>query len=1021
MKNKFWHYMAISAAGLLLSMPAEARQLSPDQALTRVQKNDLSADGMRKVRSAARPKLVKTTLTERQSLPAFYVFENAEGLLIASADDRLPAVLGYAENGSFSDIPANMEWWLSQYEEEIGAYYDSAAEDAPQWVSTYDQYDSWAPLETLCKTEWNQTSPYNDQCPMLNGSRTVTGCVATALAQVIRYKGYLNCRGKKSYQWAAGNQTLSFDYDKYKVDFSLLRDAYTGGATQAQRDEVAKLMLAVGIAVSSNYNSATGATFNDGIRDYLGYGDYFTFERAGLSSQEWEKACYDLIKAGHPLAYGGSGTGGHAFVCDGYSENGLFHFNWGWGGLSNGYFRLSALNPRDQGTGSFEGGYTMGQNITVLLGDNDEKFDYYNAVRPGTVIWDTAAPINLAGCSNSPSQNICTLNLGLQYALTKAISYMENVGIGLVLYNRDGQGDNVYIAPSSYNAMTVQQTVLKSASVKFKRDLLTPGATYDAYPVYTFKNHDGYWRLSTYGSAPVMDHWLISVADDYKISCSPETSVNLGLNAYDMETNDLYIGDNANTFKCLLVNSSPEDINETISLRLYQQTKDDQYDQVKEIATSYMLLASGESMKLEAKFSLSDLKEPGNYAFKLFNNSRNKLLGAPSELFVTINDGKRPEDEIKKPQLSNSYQIALWIDGKMHEMAPQTILSGNELKLSTAIIAASSVDANYSLAIFKHGETYSPIVKYPVTAESVKGDGSWHQSATVEIKPELPLGVYTMAFIDQYEGLVSYPTDLYINAEVDGVRYTFDTALAGLSVCGHNGALAGSLEIPAEVDGIPVKAIADGIFDRDKSLTSIILPAGIEHIGVNSFRAASALKAVMLDGKQVPFANVAIPFGSINPGTEFYVDSEAYPAYLPAFTYRGHARLYAAVSNIKLPSEASTDLSKDLDLDFEVSPAEHINPNFTVEVANPSILSAEIKDGKLHISPKTIGETDVDIIAAQPDGRKASVRVSVKDDTISLTEISAEKPSETFDLLGRKISSDTRGLQIKNGKIILKK
>ena len=86
MKNKFWQYIAISAAGLLLASSAEARQLSPDQALTRARKTDVSTDGMRKVRSAATPKLVKTTLTERQGLPAFYVFEKAEGLLIASAD-----------------------------------------------------------------------------------------------------------------------------------------------------------------------------------------------------------------------------------------------------------------------------------------------------------------------------------------------------------------------------------------------------------------------------------------------------------------------------------------------------------------------------------------------------------------------------------------------------------------------------------------------------------------------------------------------------------------------------------------------------------------------------------------------------------------------------------------------------------------------------------------------------------------------------------------------------------------------
>ncbi len=812
MKNKFWQFIAISAAGLLLSQPAEAHQLSPNQALTRAQKADDVPGGMRKIRSAAKPELVKTTLTERQGLPAFYVFENAGGLLITSADDRLPAVLGYSESGSFSEIPANMEWWLSQYEQEIGAYYDEASEETSQWVSTFDQYDSWTALEPLCKTEWNQSAPFNDQCPMLGNSRTVTGCVATALAQVIRYKGYLNCRGVNTYTWAAGNQTLSFNYNDYKVDFSLLRDAYKGGASQAERDEVAKLMYAVGIAVNSNYNSATGATFNDGIRNYLGYEDFFTLDRNGMTTQEWEKACYELIKAGHPLAYGGSGSGAHAFVCDGYSENGFFHFNWGWGGLSDGYFRLSSLNPRNQGIGSFQGGYTMGQNITVLLGDNDDKLDAYDMFRPSLVLWDSQSPINVSGSSINDKDKTCVLYLGIKYTLHKSIAYTENIGIGLVLYNRDGQSPNIYIAPSEYNAMALH-TSQTFVSLVFDRYLVPPGE-YDAYPVYAVSGHEGYWRLPASGAIANNDHWVITMTDS-KLSCMPATPVNLGLNAYNMETNDLYINDNANTFKCLLANSSPEDINETISLRLYNSKN----AEVKNLATNYMLLSSGETMKLEAQFDLSDLKEPGDYTFKFFNNSRNQLLGAPSELPVTINEGKRPQDDEKKPSLSSYYQVALWNDGKMQEMTPQTVIYGQPLKLTTSIMSSVSADFDYSLAIYNHNQINPIIAKFHVMSGNVKGDKTWRESTTVEIDPQLNPGVYTMAFIDQYGGLVSEPTDLSITAEADGLIFSYDSALGGLSVCGYNGEAAGVLEIPAEVDGTPVKAVAEGAFDRNKTLT----------------------------------------------------------------------------------------------------------------------------------------------------------------------------------------------------------
>ena len=1020
MKNRYWQFLAMGAFGMFLTQPAEARQLTPNQSLTRAHESSAAMSGMRKIRSAAQPRLVKTMLTERQGIPAFYVFENPEGLMITSADDRLPALLGYAEKGTLSEMPANMEWWLSQYEQEIGAYYDSAAEATPQWVNTYDQYAEWTPLATLCQTQWNQNSPFNDQCPMLGSTRTVTGCVATALAQIVRYKGYMNCRGKYEYNWASGNKKLSFDYDNYQVDFSLLRDAYKGGATQAQRDEVAKLMLAVGIAVGSNYNSATGASFNlDGIRDYLGYGDSFSVSRDGLSSAEWERICYNFIKDGFPLGYLGSGSGGHAFVCDGYSENGFFHFNWGWGGISDGYFRLSALNPRDQGIGSFEGGYTMGQSITIIAGDNDDKMDISN-IRPGSISWDPNKPLYVSGVSTTKSTNTVTINLGIRYVMMNSIAYMQDAGLGLVLYNRDGQGENIYIAPNSYKSISIKQAS-DDFSVKFNRSILTPGAEYDAYPVYGFRDYDGLWRLGTYGNPAQTDHWLITMDKDNKVTCKPTSAVNLGLNAYEMETNDLYIGDNANTFKCLLVNSSPEDINETITLKLYQQTKEDQYDPVKDIATSYMLLAAGESMQLEATFSLSDLKEAGNYAFMLYNSTRGQLLGAPSELYVTINAGKRPEDTTKKPQLTNNYQVALWADGKMQDMAPQTVLSGDDLKLTTSVITATSQTPTYQLAIFNHGETYPAIAKFDVETTAVKGNGTWQQNASIDIKPELPLGVYTMAFIDQYEGLVSYPTDLYINAEVDGVRYSFDSEFDGLIVYSHNGALSGHLEIPSEVDGHAVKSIADGVFEMNRALTGVTLPEGIEKIGLNAFHAATGLRAVSLSGKTLPFANVAIPFGAIAPKTEFYVPAESYTDYQPAFFYRGHAQLYAAITELKLPSEAAVEINQELDLAPEVTPAEKINPNFTVTVADPDILSAEMKEGKLHITPLSVGETDVELSSPQPGAPKATVKVSVKGLTDSLTEITTETPDTAYDLLGRKVSTNARGLQIINGKIILKK
>ncbi len=127
------------------------------------------------------------------------------------------------------------------------------------------------------------------------------------------------------------------------------------------------------------------------------------------------------------------------------------------------------------------------------------------------------------------------------------------------------------------------------------------------------------------------------------------------------------------------------------------------------------------------------------------------------------------------------------------------------------------------------------------------------------------------------------------------------------------------------------------------------------------------------------------------------------------------------MTGLTLPAEASVELSKELDLDIETAPAEHTNPNFTVAVADPDILSAEVSGGKLHITPVAPGETEVELTSAQPQGPKASVKVTVTDDTDSISEITATGAAETFDLLGRRVAAGARGLMISNGKVILKK
>lgn len=319
------------------------------------------------VRSSADLSLAYTA--EENSLTAFYVFNCGNGFIIVSADDRLPSVLGYSDNGNFDydKIPENFKWWLNEYCREITHWLPIAPEETLAPVKRASAKRT--PIAPLTKTTWNQDSPYNDQCPLDNtGRRSVTGCVATAMAQLMKYHEWpLNPTGSSG--------GVVFDGTTY--DWKRMLDNYEPNKyTPAEASAVATLMRQCGAGVNMMYSSwASGAYDNqvpNALINYFGYNPAIKMvwkDYTPLST--WTETVYGELAAGRPVYYSGSSNqGGHAFVCDGYSENDYFHFNWGWGGYQDGYFRLTALNPSSGGAGSYEGGYNSGQTIITGLEPN---------------------------------------------------------------------------------------------------------------------------------------------------------------------------------------------------------------------------------------------------------------------------------------------------------------------------------------------------------------------------------------------------------------------------------------------------------------------------------------------------------------------------------------------------------------------------------------------------------------------------------------------------------------------------
>ena len=333
------------------------------------------------------------------SSEAFYVFnaDNNGGYVIVSGDDRTTEILGYSKTGNLDmdRLPENLKWWLDGYVRQIKALGTSVK--PVKTAKTRGVGESKEAIAPLIQTKWSQDYPFNKMCPDKNGLdwrdegfdiahlmtddqnyyHCVTGCVATAMAQVMYYYKYPDdCGAIPQYETFSNSWNMkalpatTFKWDKMKKE-------YKGNETDESADAVAELFRYCGQAVEMDYDlggsSASVSPYH--MAHYFGFGkNAKDVQRYNFSLTDWEHMIYEEVYNGRPVLYGGSSnTGGHMFIVDGYDENGLFHMNWGWGGMSDGYYVLSLANPDDLGAGggTNKDGYSWKQHAIIGLKQND--------------------------------------------------------------------------------------------------------------------------------------------------------------------------------------------------------------------------------------------------------------------------------------------------------------------------------------------------------------------------------------------------------------------------------------------------------------------------------------------------------------------------------------------------------------------------------------------------------------------------------------------------------------------------
>ncbi len=331
------------------------------------------------------------------TLTLYLINYQNNGFVIATSDDRCQPVLAWSDEGNISPDSDNpgLQYWLNTYSNEALSVIEndlSATETRQMWQDidnhSYNRTDR--EVSPLLPCRWNQDWPYNALCPEDSagpGGRVYAGCVATAMAQCMRYWNYpAGGTGNHGYYaYGYGYQSVNFDdseYDWWQMPFQ----------AGSEYDQIAKLIYDCGVSVDMMYAAdGSGAYSYDvpaAMRNYFGYANTTTYvSRSDYSVAAWNNLLRNELDNDRVIYYSGSGDdggGGHAFVLDGYQDDDYFHFDFGWSGSGNGYYLVTNLNP--------QGNFNAGQ--AAVIGIVPQGYQ----PNEGVLIWDG---MNSADCSGS--------------------------------------------------------------------------------------------------------------------------------------------------------------------------------------------------------------------------------------------------------------------------------------------------------------------------------------------------------------------------------------------------------------------------------------------------------------------------------------------------------------------------------------------------------------------------------------------------------------------------------------------
>lgn len=293
------------------------------------------------------------------------------GFVVIAKDDDFAPVLGYSDTDYDTDVmPCGLKWWMSQVEKSLEVRKAHAQTYQPAVYAS-------STATNFITTSWNQQAPYNTLCPEIDGVAAPTGCIATAMAQIMYYYQYpVSGKGKGSYTVTTSEGTTNCACDiNSTYEWAKMKKKYYSSTVDTD-NAVAKLMRDAGAASRMNYQAAASGT----IEWYAakGFAENFRYDSLAISclqrdfytDAEWMEMVRKEMEAKQPVLYCGSdeADGGHAFLLDGIQSDGKVHVNWGWSGSGNGWYDINILKPKKYDGSALSSGNGFNNSQSMVLG-----------------------------------------------------------------------------------------------------------------------------------------------------------------------------------------------------------------------------------------------------------------------------------------------------------------------------------------------------------------------------------------------------------------------------------------------------------------------------------------------------------------------------------------------------------------------------------------------------------------------------------------------------------------------------